>query len=895
MPAEGMLAQPPPGSADAPRKPTPNLNIDKRNEIARGYILIGVFIMHLLFPLANQIGDPSKAPIAFALLKLFQPHVPVFFLLSGMSSRALGKRSLHSVLQQSFMLVLLCLASQAVGIVIANSLYGGYGTGSTFIKALIKPAIFGVDWASFLPWFFMDLALIRVLAWLYERNKIHFLIACLVLAGLVLLSYRLHHLNNWYEWRNWPLLTVLFLIGMKLPKAWQVSPGWGLSAGAGAALLTWFNVPNFFSTIPCLTCNLAFVVNLYHGPRPDGSMGTVPVYFAAEMLLLVFALWAAQSPPELIGNFARFFGRLSLQAVLLEGWWMAFIDQYFWRHEPSRVSFLTLAGIIVLSPLGHGLALKFLEPWLTGIIMACSKASKAALSKNFWLGLPFVQKTVSLAACSRPSALLAVACIVLHLLANGHYGFLRDELYFIVCGQRPAWGYFDQPAGLPLLAAWSHDVFGNFLLGFRTIPALSLSAAVALTAELARALGGGRFSQWLAGSCVLLGPVFLFLGVILTTSVFEPLTWLGLAWVLVRLEQSGDERWWLAFGAIAGLSLNCKYIIAFYVIALAFGLLATRQRKSFLHPWIYLGALLAAALALPNIMWQYAHHWPFLELVKVNTGAINIRRPLPGFILQEIILTGPLAAVVWLSGLWAGTIRPKLGIARAFPIAWLIVVAFVDHVHGKPYYCAGIYPILLALGAVRIEEWIRNEDARGAVLGSVIAIGALMAPLTLPILPVKDFIRYQQAVGFMPSTGTHARTGILPDYYADMFGWPQIAAQVAAVYRSLPPRDREKAVFLGANYGEAAAVDVFDRNLGLPPAISGHNNYYFWGPLGHDGSVVIAIGDMQQWTNLFRSVEIAGRVDAPYASPYEQNQPILVLRDMKIPLADYWPKLKVVF
>jgi len=95
----------------------------------------------------------------------------------------------------------------------------------------------------------------------------------------------------------------------------------------------------------------------------------------------------------------------------------------------------------------------------------------------------------------RPSVALASASLILHVLANGNYGFFRDELYFIVCGNRPDWGYVDQPAIVPLLAAWSHALFGDHLLGFRLIPALVMTAAVAFTAEFARVLGGGRFAQ----------------------------------------------------------------------------------------------------------------------------------------------------------------------------------------------------------------------------------------------------------------------------------------------------------------------------------------------------------------------------------------------------------------
>ena len=494
----------------------------------------------------------------------------------------------------------------------------------------------------------------------------------------------------------------------------------------------------------------------------------------------------------------------------------------------------------------------------------------------------------------RPSVLLGAAGLVLHGLANGHYGFSRDELYFIVCGDHPAWGYVDQPPLIPLLASWSHALFNDFVWGFRLLPAFVLSLAVALTSEFTRQLGGGRFAQWLSGACVLLGPIFLFQGVVLSTDMFQALTWLGLGWVLVRLEQTGDERWWLAFGAIAGLSLNTKYLIAFYLAALAVGLLATPRRKSLLRPWVYLGALVAALLVAPNFWWQQTHGWPFMELGKAGAGGKNVEMTLPAFFLQQTLITGPLAALVWFCGLWAAGVRPRLAVLRAFPIAWVILLVVFDASHGKTYYPSALYPTLLGIGAVWIEEVFEKPIARRVVLAGVVAAGLVMAPLTLPLLPVDVFVRYQNTLGLTPSSGEHQALGVLPQYYADMFGWHEMAEKVAAVYESLPPQDRAKAVFFGNNYGEAAAIDVFGRRLGLPPAISGHNSYYLWGPRGHDGSVVIIIGGSEErYATLFRSFAIVDRITTRYAMPYETDKPIYVLRGLKkMPFGEFWSSVK---
>jgi hypothetical protein len=493
-----------------------------------------------------------------------------------------------------------------------------------------------------------------------------------------------------------------------------------------------------------------------------------------------------------------------------------------------------------------------------------------------------------------PWLILGLATLAIHLIFNAGYGIFRDELYFIVCGDRPAWGYVDQPPLIPLLASWSHAVFGNFLVGFRLVPALALSATVALSAEFARTLGGGRFAQWLAALSALFSPQFLAIGLLFTTDTFQPLTWLACGWFLVRLAQTGNERWWIPFGLVVGLSLLSKYAIAFYVVALGIGLLATPARRSLLRPWLYVGVLIGTILVLPDVLWQKAHGWPFLELGKAAVNGKNVALSPVAFFVQQLLLMGPLAAPVWIAGLWVCLHRPKLAVYRAFPIAYAILFAFFVISHGKAYYMAPIYPTLLGIGAVAMESWLQSARWRRAALITVGVAGTIAAPMAIPILSEKAFINYSKMLGIAPSAtaAEHQKLGLLPQHFADQHGWPEMAAKVAAVYDALPPADRAKAVFLGVDYGEAAAIDIFGRPLGLPPAISGHNNYYLWGPQGHDGSVLIVLGP--HWGGLFpayRRVEVAGEINNPYAMPYETG-PIYVLRDPKVPFSIIWPRLK---
>lgn len=494
---------------------------------------------------------------------------------------------------------------------------------------------------------------------------------------------------------------------------------------------------------------------------------------------------------------------------------------------------------------------------------------------------------------ARPSIILGAACLLLHLIANNRYDVFRDELYFIVCGRHPALGYVDQPPLIPLIAGVSNALFGTALLPLRLVPAVAMSAAVALAAELTRALGGGRFAQWLSGLAVLLSPVFLVDGVLLSTDSMQPLTWLACSWCLVRLIQTNDERWWLGFGLSAGISLAGKYLIFFYIAALAAGVMATPLRRSALTIWLYIGALIALAFVAPSLYWQAENGWPFIEVNNAGMGGKNLAFSPLGFLGQQIVFVGPVATPIWLAGLWRFSVRPPLPQLRVFPIAYAAMIPLLYVLHGKAYYLTPVYPVLLAGGALAVERWVARPAYRWGIAGALVAAGVLIAPLALPVLPPGAVASYGRALGITPQ-GTATERGaqsVLPQYFADMFGWREMAEKVSAVYDRLPPDERAKAVFFGRNYGEAAALDVYGRALHGPPAISGHNSYYLWGPRGYDGSVMIVVGgNPLQYAKDYRSVERAGELDNPYAMPYETNVPIYILRGRRTPFV--WAAVK---
>jgi 4-amino-4-deoxy-L-arabinose transferase-like glycosyltransferase len=419
-----------------------------------------------------------------------------------------------------------------------------------------------------------------------------------------------------------------------------------------------------------------------------------------------------------------------------------------------------------------------------------------------------------------------------------------------------------------------------------------MSATVALTVFFARRLGGGRFAQALAGLCALAAPILLVDGLLLFTDMLQPLTWLAVAYLLTRIAEGGSPKLWLALGAVVGVSLWSKYLILFYVVGLAAGVAATPLRRALATRWPWAGAALALAIIAPNLLWQAAHGFPFLEVAAHGAEGKNVALSPLGFFGMQVLFLGPPSAPVWVAGLvWLAAARDL----RALAIAYVVTALLFLLGHGKAYYLAPAYPALFAAGGVFWERALRWPAARAAALIVIGLAGLAIAPTVLPVAPPDDEIAYARALGLSPrATATeNGPQAALPQHLADMFGWPQMAAEVARVYKALPPDERAHAVIIGRNYGEAAALDVYGPALGGPPAISGHNQYWLWGPGDYDGAVAIRLGPpgltFGRW---FASAEVAGHIDNRYAMPFESGLDVYVVRGLKAPVAQFWSELK---
>jgi len=491
---------------------------------------------------------------------------------------------------------------------------------------------------------------------------------------------------------------------------------------------------------------------------------------------------------------------------------------------------------------------------------------------------------------------LAAANLILHISVDPRYGYFRDELYYFACGRHPAWGYVDQPPVAPWIAWLLEHTIGTSLYALRLIPALSAAAIVWMTGWFAVEFGGRRTAPWLAALAIFAAPVYLAMGHFFTMNAWTPLLWMGCALVIIRILKTGNQKLWLWFGVILGIGILSKYDILFFAIGLFAGVLLTPLRRSLARPWIWIGIVIAGLMALPNFLWQLHRGFPFLTLMEnIRRSGRDVRlSPLP-FLGQQAAMMNFIAYLL----VFAALVFFFTRIGKPYRVlGWGFLVTFLTmmFLKGKNYYLAPVYPMMFAAGAVAFERWTERRSLRWSrpTYAAIIALlGAVSVPAAIPLLSEQHFIEYAKTMHIQLPRFENEPQGSLPQLFADMHGWRNMTRAVATYYNSLPPDLRAKTGIFGNNYGEAGAIDFFGPKYGLPPAISTHQNYYYWGPRGYTGEslIVLGEGDPAKLRQECTSVTVVTTLDDPWARP-DENIPIYHCIGLKWPLNDVWPKLK---
>jgi hypothetical protein len=476
-----------------------------------------------------------------------------------------------------------------------------------------------------------------------------------------------------------------------------------------------------------------------------------------------------------------------------------------------------------------------------------------------------------------PVAAVAGLLTVVLIALSGRYGYHRDELYFIECGKHLAWGYPDQPPLVPLIARLMTALAPGSIVLLRLPSAIASGLLVLLTGLLTRELGGRRTAQVLAGAVIAVAPLVLGSGHLLSTTTFDLPAWALLCLILLRILRTGERRLWPLAGLVAGVGLMDNDLVASLIAAVVVGIAVAGPRATFRSGWFYAGGAIALAIWSPYLAWQASHGWPELSLER-SIAAGNSGSSAPWWLIvpEQLALVPVYFAPVWIAGLVRLFRDPELRWCRAVGVAYPVLAVAFMLTGGKPYYLAGMFPVLLAAGAQSAVDWVgRVGKPRRRLVAVGLALSLLELPVTLPVLPVS-------VVHDTPIVALNYDAG-------ETIAWPTFVGEIAAVYRSLPPAQRAHAIVLTRNYGEAGAVDRYGPADGLRAAYSGHNGFWYWGPPPASAATAVVVGYDRSQLSFCTSVRLAVTLNNHLGvSNQEQGTPVWICQPSRS-WAAIWP------
>ena len=469
------------------------------------------------------------------------------------------------------------------------------------------------------------------------------------------------------------------------------------------------------------------------------------------------------------------------------------------------------------------------------------------------------------------------------------YGIFRDELYYIACANRPAFGYVDQPPlSIWVLAVWKYFL-GDSLFVIRLLPAFISSITIFFLGLFTLRLGGGKSAVIIAMITFGLSPIFLGMTTIYSMNVFDFFFWILAAYIFLQILEAENTNLWYVLGIVIGLGLLNKTSMLWLSAGVFLGTVFTPLREDLKTRHPYIAAGIALLIFSPYIIWNITHDFAHLEFMR-NAAQHKYGGLTPvSFVLDMILILNPLSFLIWLPGLVFYFFNKNTRIFRPLGYIWLatFVILFINW-HSKAEYIAPAFQILFAGGAVMIMKWnAKLKRLKFALAIPVVVIGIFLSPLARPLLPVESFLAFQSAL-ILEAPKNEGHESLLPQFYADMFGWEELAKNVSKVYQSLPAEEKKHTVVYCNNYGEAGAIEYFSKKYSLPKVICPHNNYWYWSlesfgqPLNDKVTTIIIIGgNIEDHLQSLEQVEAAGVHKTKYAMPYENNLTIFIGRGLK--------------
>ena len=481
--------------------------------------------------------------------------------------------------------------------------------------------------------------------------------------------------------------------------------------------------------------------------------------------------------------------------------------------------------------------------------------------------------------------------LLIHLFTNMNYGFHRDEFLYLELGQHLSWGYLEVPPFIALIGSIAMFLGGDIQI-VRFFPALAGALNVLLIGLMVKEMGGKQWAIFLGCLAYIISPAFL-----MSNSLFQPVSFNQLSWVLaayytIRLVKTENTRYWIALGIVAGLGFLVKYAILFFYVALIFAFLLTPHRKWFKTQYPYIALSIATLIAFPNLFWQWNHNFPIIAHMKELAETQLVHVDPIGFLFSQLLFH-MWGILIWLPGLIYLLISPQAKPYRVLGWTFLFVLGLLILLSGKSYYALGVYPMLMAAGGISTARLPKNSF-KIALAGGIFLMNLPIVPYGLPILPIEQLKAYVGAMkddyGLVgPLTWEDGKIYQLPQDYADMHGWEEIAQNVAKVYHSLSPEQKATCIIYGGSYSHTSVLNYYRHHYKYPEAISLNNSHLMWAPDKVDFDNQIFVDDVWRTkSKYFHEMEFIDSIKHPYA---REKGYVFHLRNPKLDVISGWQQL----
>lgn len=489
---------------------------------------------------------------------------------------------------------------------------------------------------------------------------------------------------------------------------------------------------------------------------------------------------------------------------------------------------------------------------------------------------------------------LAVLKLIIHFITSTNYGLQRDAYLYIAEAHHLSFGYLSIPPMTPVLIRIMEIFFGDSVFAVRILPALIGAVSIIVIAKIVLELGGKHWAILLACVSFLVSPAFLRSNSLLQPVSINQFFWLFSLYFVLKMVKTRNTEYWIYLGIIWGLAFLNKYSIAFLALAVFLGLLISKQRFLIQSRNIFIGIGFGLLIISPNLYWQFSHNWPVISHMVELTQNQLVNVNIIDFLTMQLIMNAH-ALLIWFLGFLFLLFSKEEKSYRVLGFTFIFLLLILIGLRGKPYYTLGIYPFLFAAGGFFLEKYL---SGRWSIVQKIILI--LIVLSSLPILPISlPILSYDKLAAYSKVAAENGLEGPLrwedgkihqiPQDYADMTGWRELAGIVDNAYSNLNEEEKTRCAIFGDNYGHAGSIRYHTHKNGLPEPISFDDNFLFWAPNNVDIDILIYVNyDTTHISHYFEDIKKVGQITDPYAR--ESGLPVFVCKDIRNDFSMFYRK-----